>query len=225
MSYTRGTSTITTNGLIYHLDIPNPLCYHSNQNKCYSLVGQTTGEVENNVSYFNESKGCLNFNGVNTYINISNNFTFITEQTLEVWVKLENEGPVYQRIIDKSNGNNGLNGYALIYHPTLNMIYYIVNDGINKDMVACKVSPYKWLNIIATKNNTEYKLYINGILSQQNTGTSTLSTLSTNTRIGAYTQSQERNFKGKINNIKIYNKALTQEEINVNYKALKNRFI
>ncbi len=225
MSYTRGTSTIPTEGLVYHLDIPNPLCYHSHQLKCYSLVGQTIGEVENSVSYLNEGKGCLNFNGANTYITIPNSFTFTTEQTLEVWVKLEDGGPIYQRIIDKSNGNNGLNGYALIHHPTLNMIYYIVNDGTNKDMVACKVSPNKWVNIIATKNNTEYKLYINGILSQQNTGTSTFSTELTNTRIGAYTQSQERNFKGKINNIKIYNKALTQEEINVNYKALKNRFI
>ena len=44
-------------------------------------------------------------------------------------------------------------------------------------------------------------------------------------RIGAYTQSIKKCFYGSINNIKIYNKALTQGEINVNYKALKNRFI
>ena len=224
MSYTRGTSTITTKGLVYHLDIPNPLCYHANQFKCYSLVGQTIGEVENNVSYFNDSKGCLNFNGVNTYITIPNNFTFTTEQSIEVWIKLENEGPIYQRIIDKSNGNNGLNGYALIYHPTLNMIYYIVNDGTNKDMVACKVSPNKWVNIIATKSNTEYNLYINSVLSQQNTGKVNFSSENPSMRIGAYTQSQERNFKGQINNIKIYDRALTPKEVSLNYEALKGRF-
>ena len=224
MSYTRGTSTITTKGLVYHLDIPNPLCYHANQFKCYSLVGQTIGEVENNVSYFNDGKGCLNFNGVNTYITIPNNFTFTTEQSIEVWIKLENEGPIYQRIIDKSNGNNGLNGYALIYHPTLNMIYYIVNDGTNKDMVACKVSPNKWVNIIATKSNTEYNLYINSVLSQQNTGKVNFSSENPSMRIGAYTQSQERNFKGQINNIKIYDRALTPKEVSLNYEALKGRF-
>ena len=224
MSYTRGTSTIITNGLIYHLDIPNPLCYHANQFKCYSLVGQTIGEVENNISYLNESKGCLNFNGLNTYIAIPNNFTFTTEQSIEVWIKLENKGPIYQRIIDKSNGNNGLNGYALIYHPTLNMIYYIVNNGTNKDMVACKVSPNKWINITAIKNNTEYNLYINGVLSQQNTGKVNFSSENPSMRIGAYTQSQERNFKGKINNIKIYDRALTPKEVSLNYEALKGRF-
>lgn len=225
MSYTRGTSTITTNGLIYHLDIPNPLCYHANQSKCYSLIGQTVGEVSNNLSTTLEGKNSLVFNGSDCYIDLNGNLNFTNEQTLEVWIKLEDGGPIYQRIIDKSNGNNGLNGYALIYHPTLNMIYYTVNDGTNKDIVGCKISPNKWINIIATKNNTEYKLYIDGILTQQNPGTSTISTKLTNIRIGAYTQSQERNLKGKINNLKIYNKALTSKEVNINYKALRGRFI
>ena len=44
-------------------------------------------------------------------------------------------------------------------------------------------------------------------------------------RIGAYTQSQERNFNGKINNIKIYNRALTPKEVSLNYTALRGRFI
>ena len=224
MSYTRGTSTITTENLVYHLDIPNPLCYHSNQLKCYSLVGQTVGEVSNNLSTTAEGKNSLVFNGSDCYIDLNENLTFTNQQSIDVWIKADGTGHNYQRILDKSNGNNALNGYALIYHPTLNMIYYVVNDSTTKDMVACKVPSNKWINIIATKNNTEYKLYINGILSQQNTGTSTLSTSLTPTRIGAYTQSQERNFKGKINNVKIYNKALTQKEINVNYKSLKGRF-
>ena len=34
-----------------------------------------------------------------------------------------------------------------------------------------------------------------------------------------------KNFKGNLSIVKIYNKALTPEEINVNYKALKGRFI
>ena len=70
-----------------------------------------------------------------------------------------------------------------------------------------------------------YKIYINGELKNQNTGNSNFSLTDTNLRIGAYTQSQERNFTGKINNIKIYNKTLTSKEVSVNYEALKGRFI
>ena len=91
-------------------------------------------------------------------------------------------------------------------------------------MVACKVSPNKWINITAIKNNTEYNLYINGVLSQQNTGKVNFSSENPSMRIGAYTQSQERNFKGKINNIKIYDRALTPKEVSLNYEALKGRF-
>ena len=225
MSYTRGTSTITTENLIYHLDILNPLCYHANQSKCYSLVGQTVGEVSNNLSITAEGKNSLIFNGNDCYIDLNENLIFTNQQSIDVWIKADGTGHNYQRILDKSNGNNALSGYALIYHPTLNMIYYVVNNGTTKDMVACNVSSNQWLNIIATKNNNMYKIYVNGELCSQNTGTINFSLTNTNLRIGAYTQSQERNLTGKINNIKIYNKALTSKEVNVNYEALKGRFI
>ena len=223
MSYTRGTSTITQQGLVYHLDIPNPLCYHTT--KCYSLVSNIIGDIINNIAYSSDANSSLEFNGTNHYIDLNENLNFINEQSIDVWIKADGVGHNYQRILDKSEGNDALNGYALIYHPILNMVYYVVNNGITKDMVACNVSSNQWLNIIATKNNNMYKIYVNGELCSQNTGTINFSLTNTNLRIGAYTQSQERNFKGKLNNIKIYNKALTSKEVNVNYEALKGRFI
>ena len=223
MSYTRGTSTITQQGLVYHLDIPNPLCYHTT--KCYSLVSNIIGDIINNIAYSSDANSSLEFNGTNHYIDLNENLNFINEQAIDVWNKADGVGHNYQRILDKSEGNDALNGYALIYHPILNMVYYVVNNGTTKDMVACNVSSNQWLNIIATKNNNMYKIYVNGELCSQNTGTINFSLTNTNLRIGAYTQSQERNFKGKLNNIKIYNKALTSKEVNVNYEALKGRFI
>ena len=67
-------------------------------------------------------------------------------------------------------------------------------------------------------------MYLNGVLVQQNTGKVNFSHENPSMRIGAYTQSQERNFKGQINNIKIYNIALTPQEVSLNYEALKGRF-
>ena len=104
------------------------------------------------------------------------------------------------------------------------MIYYIVNDGINKDMVACKIPSNKWVNVVTTKKNNTYKIYVDGELKNQNTGNSNFLLTNNNLRIGAYTQSQEKNFKGNLSIIKIYNKALTPKEVSLNYKALKGRF-
>ena len=156
MSYTRGTSTITTEGLIYHLD------------KCYSLAHNIVGDIVNNVVYSSDAKGSLEFNGTNHYIDLNENLAFTNQQSISVWVKIKGTGHSYQRILDKSNGNNALNGYALIYHPTLNMVYYVVNNGTTKDMVACNVSSNQWVNITATKNNNMYKIYVNGELKNQN---------------------------------------------------------
>ena len=54
MSYTKGTSTVTTKGLVYHLDIPNPLCYHID--KCYSMAHKAIGTIQNNIEYSTEGK-------------------------------------------------------------------------------------------------------------------------------------------------------------------------
>ena len=235
MSYTKGTSKIVTKGLVYHIDIPNPLCYHID--KCYSLIGSAIGK-NNNIIKNSEGKGSINFNGFDSYISLNEKFKFTTKLSIDIWIKpitniswgsssLKNgKGHDYQRIIDKSKGNNALNGYSLIYHPPLNMIYYIVNNGIAKDMIGYKLPTIdKWVNIIVTKNDTKYNMYINGVLVQQNTGKVNFSLENPNMRIGAYTQSQERNFKGQINNIKIYNTALNSKEVLLNYTALKGRFI
>ena len=224
MSYTKGTSKITTKGLVYHIDIPNPLCYHID--KCYSMANKSVGTIHNNIEHSTEGKGSLDFNGTNHYIDVSEDLEFTTEQSIDVWIKPKGTGHNYQRIIDKSNGNNALNGYSLIYHPVLNMVYYVVNNDASKDMIGYRLpSTDTWINIIVTKSNTEYNLYINSVLSQQNTGNVNFSSENPSMRIGAYTKSQERNFNGKINNIKIYNRALTPKEVSLNYTALRGRFI
>ena len=223
MSYTKGTSKIVTKGLVYHIDIPNPLCYH--MDKCYSMANKSIGTIQNNIAHSTEGKGSLNFNGTNHYIDVSENLQFITEQSIDVWVKPKGTGHNYQRIIDKSNGNNALNGYSLMYSPSTQKIYYVLNDVVNQTLMGCNFNLYnQWVNIVIIKDSTQYKMYINKKLSQQNTGILNFSKTTTNMRIGAYTQSTEKCFQGSINSIKIYDRALSPQEVLLNYEALKGRF-
>ena len=90
MSYTRGTSTITQQGLVYHLDIPNPLCYHTT--KCYSLVSNIIGDIINNIAYSSDANSSLEFNGTNHYIDLNENLNFINEQSIDVWIKADGVG-------------------------------------------------------------------------------------------------------------------------------------
>ena len=230
MSYTRGTSQIITEGLIFALDFLNPSYYQSPY--YYSLVGQNKAELINSPST-EEKNNSIILNGLNQYLNLGNidstnplSFTSSTSQTIDIWVNIQGTGKDYQRILDKSNGNNALNGYSLMYHPFTKKIYYVINNGSNQSIIGCDFSLLnQWTNIVIIKNLTDYYIYINKILTQQNTGILNFSSISTDMRIGAYTQSIEKCFYGSVNNIKIYDKALTSKEVSVNYEALKRRFI
>jgi hypothetical protein len=84
------------------------------------------------------------------------------------------------------------------------------------------VSVNNWSHIVATYDGTTLSLYRNGSLvgtPATSTGniSNTSKTLTIGVRGGNY-------FGGRISNAKIYNKALTDNEITQNYNALKHRF-
>ena len=223
MSLTAGTRPITQRGLVYHLDISNPLCYHND--KCYDLINKTQGNIINNVVHRSGKRGILEFNNDNQHIEVSENFTFTDQQSIDVWIKPQSTSTTeFQRILDKSDGDSGLNGYSLIYHPLLNTIYYVINDGNSTDQISYALQETdKWVNIVIIKDQTQYKIYVNGEKVKENTGTISFAQTSTPLRIGAYSQSSDKSFKGEINNIKIYNIALSEQEISKNFKSLKKR--
>jgi len=106
---------------------------------------------------------------------------------------------------------------------------YIVGSAFGQDNLNIVV--HKWVNCTGTYNGNETKIYINGILK----GTSNNQPDGVNRSVsGALnTSSRERmishnsnntDFSGKISNIKIYNRALTDQEILQNYNATKSRF-
>jgi len=228
MSYTKGTPSIITKGLICIFDFQN-LNYYK-PSTYYSLVGSNKATTINSPNI--DKNNNLILDGLNQYLDLGtisqNNpllFANSFNQTLDVWVNLKGQGKDYQRIIDKSNGNNALNGYSLMYSPSTQKIYYVLNDGVNQTLMGCNFNLYnQWVNIVIIKDSTQYKMYINKKLSQQNTGILNFSKTTTNMRIGAYTQSTEKCFQGSINSIKIYDRALSPQEVLLNYEALKGRF-
>jgi len=68
-----------------------------------------------------------------------------------------------------------------------------------------------WNHIVAIKNENEYKIYWNGILEEFKTGNANCSNLQEVQDIGDLFVGRE--FKGKIDDIIIYNKALSDSEV------------
>jgi hypothetical protein len=146
-----------------------------------------------------------------TYLNLSSEFT------LSTWIKFLNTG--YQGILAKNKYNSPYTGYAL-YRYSDNKIY-CDSVGASFKQVA-SLSTYTDNNyhfIVCRLNATgNLNLFIDNIYQSQITGV-TISPYNIDLYIGKVLDSSGNNkyFNGSIDNVRIYNKSLTQNEINALY--------
>ncbi|MDD4878782.1 MAG: LamG domain-containing protein, partial [Candidatus Nanoarchaeia archaeon] len=162
-----------------------------------------------------------NFNGINNNINLGNynELEGMTSITIAVWVKPTGTGDVYQRIIDKTYNT----AYALTYlSPNVN--FALVTDTGSINDVSCgDLTDNVWNHLVAVWNNrtSTYECYVNGIASGEG-GTLTGNNVATNGAtlyIGGWGGGTANNFNGSIDEVMLWNRALSPEEINASYSA------
>ena len=87
----------------------------------------------------------------------------------------------------------------------------------------------QWFQVVATKSGTTFKTYLNGVLKKTDTITSTAFVgVSNNLRLGAAGDGNTGAFyyyaKNNVGCLKMYNAALSADEIMQNYNSLRGRF-
>jgi hypothetical protein len=93
----------------------------------------------------------------------------------------------------------------VMYHPT---------SGSTNVNITATVGT--WVHVTVTCTNTQMRVYINGVLSSTIAGNHSLGTTTFNTRIGGNVVNQSNNtwFRGKIDEVRFYDRVLTTDEIN-----------
>jgi hypothetical protein len=162
----------------------------------------------------------LNFTGPNNYIEIPDNAVLNPTDaiTVSVWVKLNKtvaEQTYQYIIINKSNWNNK-EGYQLLFNKpyTNNLIFRILYENTYKDVAwdASNLKKDVWYHIVGAydKSKSELSLYVDGYLKNVNF----LNTPIDVTINKLYISGTGNNyFDGSIDEVKVYFKALTDEEI------------
>ena len=94
MSTTEGGGKIVTDGLILYYDGANPKCYISGNTTSNDLsITQSTGTLTNGVTYDTDNNGSWVFDGIDDYIEISDNNVFNqdinTPFSICSWVKAD----------------------------------------------------------------------------------------------------------------------------------------
>jgi cellobiose-specific phosphotransferase system component IIA len=197
-NFDQGSGTIAQDGSGYN-----------NQGTIYG-ASWTSGKVN----------GALNFNGLNNYVDCGNNEILDPVQgaTIEAWVNF-NQLPSVANHIMAIAGRSG-NGRDLdLQTETDNRFKFYVGPGLPNVAVSnTAVETNKWYHIVGTYLANNYiKIYVNGVLEK-----TTLISITRNTNgdrffIGQSCVFPGRFFNGIIDEVKIYNRALSAEEIVAEY--------
>jgi hypothetical protein len=212
---------IIRSNLVLCLDAANPKSYPGSGTTWSDLSGNgNNGTLVNGVGYNSSNLGSLVFDGVNDYSSTPITGTF-SQITFDYWgfyddpalnTRLRNESAFGDWISNRIHWGTrwsvgmhwNVNG-SWVEVPTTNLKY-----------------GWNHFSLIWNHNTSQKLIYINNILSssQGTNGNVVLGDF----RIGVATNLNAY-YRGNISNFKIYNRALTAQEIQQNYNATKSRYI
>lgn len=221
MSITYNTS-IVRNGLVLHLDAANRKSYPGSGTTWFDLSGQNNNGTLTNGPIFDS--GSITFDGVNDFVNGPINGGLGTDITVEMFVNITNSmaGKIFFGLDTNTHASLG------IYVNINNLIWYWnTGDSFNTPFsqnITLTVGQWNHIVVSTAIADNNAKLYQNGNL----IGTSFYkNTTTTGTgdkyQIGRYfNNAYYANCKYSV--FKIYNKALSNVEIQQNFESLRGRY-
>jgi hypothetical protein len=227
-----GGPDIITDGLVFAVDAGSERSYPGSGTTVTDLVGTNNGALVNGVGYNSANGGSFTFDGTDDYINLStlSNSMNSSEFTIGTVIKIDSFASSSSSRPYISNWNSwspgSQKGFLLRTFMTSNKSSFWWCDGTNYTSLTSttEMSLGEYYYVCVTYSSSGVKIYVNGVL--EGTSSSLLGgvVFESNTRIG-YTSINTGFFDGNIANARIYNRALTAEEVLQNYNAQKSRFI
>jgi hypothetical protein len=221
------TSSIVNQGLTVYYDFSNPNCYPGSGTTAYDLSGYGyNGTLTNGVSYDTTSGGALIFDGVDDYVVFGPEYYGPNIQTVCIWGIIDNgfADGLRALVANSVTGDNSLRLAGGSFYGSGSV--YNLNGGNNNDyqfgnpnrlMINGTSSLQTVINgsglpILQVPNGrTLYQNFYVGAIGNMN-----LSTLSHTFNGRAY--------KGKMFRVALYNRQLTNAELQQNFNAFKAQY-
>ena len=188
------------------------------------LMGTNTGTFQNGATYAPGKVGyAFSFNGVNQSVNVpyNTNFNFSPsgQFSVEAWV-IVNSITSYQAIAVKCPASDTWD-WGVYIIPGGNFMVGSHNGFAVVSSITAQTG--QWYNVCVTYNNASWQLFVNGLTAAQGSGVSILQS-SGGLGIGCKGQSTVYYdfLAGLVDEIQIYNRALTASEIQAIYQAGTN---
>ena len=170
---------------------------------------------------------------------LSSNTYLYNDHTTEIWARINDRNPANY---DGYEGGSVLAVYQgfhsmFLYNPT--SLWYAIWDGTGTTEKATSgltvgtsgtnIIQGQWFHVAVTKSGTSYRTYLNGTLIHNNTVTAApLAGVLSNLQLGASADGNAGAFyyygKNNVGCLKMYNSALSADEVRQNFNALRGRF-
>ncbi len=179
----------------------------------------------------------LSFDGVNDYVDCGSgaSLAVTTNFTIKMWVKMGTQTQDYARALEKGRWTADFSRYGYRFYtgqPAASSIrlFFELMGGGNTDAISFSNTSMlgTWYHLVATYQSgvtNGMKVYTNGVLFGQKTPTVVMSTDIDPLVIGAYSGGTAANFNGLIDEVRIYNRALSAEEVLEHYNLSRRNFV
>lgn len=190
-------------------------------------MGNANGTNNNSTITDGKTGKSLDFNSTTSYVSITDNTALATDYTtVSAWINPDTfvtGSPIYNR---RTAGNVGGITFELYQTSGLIRCYVYIDGNWRNAQTTTALSTGQWSNVACSYDGSSIKVYVNG-----NLDGSTLYSGSMNkptspaVEIGRNIAGSNGYWDGKIDNVKVYNRALTNGEIAAEYNSLHGHTI
>ena len=155
--------------------------------------------------------GALEFDGNGDYVDCGDSLAFNinTNITVACWIKVRQLDKSWQAIVAQ-----GDDSWRVHRSSSSNNIAWGTNGLSPKDITgSVNVNDGQWHHVAGVYDGAQKHLYVDGNLDASSNSTGKINNSSYNVNIGENAQATGRYWDGLIDDVRVYNRALTQEEI------------
>ena len=213
---------IVTDGLILCLDAGNPKSYPGSGTTWTNLAGTIgNGTLTNGPTFDANNSGSIVFDGTDDFVQCSGSLT-VTAATFVCWIRRNGSQGTYDGILF----SRGTSVTGMLFY-TSDQLGYTWNNAINTYTwnSGLTVPDLTWCMVAVSVTSTAATAYLgqaSGITTAINTVSHT-STVLDDIKL-AFDDATLRYFTGNIAIAQLYNRALSAEEIQQNFNALRGRY-
>lgn len=182
---------------------------------------QVSGEDPKYNSLSTTVNSFLQFDGIDDYIKVDreSDFDFTDVITVEAWIKVDQFNKNWQSIVTKGDSS-----WRLARNNNTNSLEFAIGGGNTTNVVGgiTNVNDGKLHHVAGVYDGAALSLYIDGQLDNQVQVSRTLPTNNYDVLIGENAEATGRQFAGQISEVRIWNAARTQEQIQANMNKNKS---